>query len=1006
MPLDPRNHSYGQAPQTPDPDEFSFVNDYLQGDDDEDDADSLYTLGEPHHQFPNSENGHIDDVTYTLPTHISSHGGMGSPYSPRTQPASPVGTPFAERPNHPLRALTTTNLVLNQSNGTDESLLSSSPLVSSQLRQSLVINENQEVPINGSDNNESWDDRGAAMFVKKVENGQGDSEDVVIKRSVKDFKFGGTLGVGSYSTVLLATDKNTQRQFAVKVLDKRHIIREKKVKYVNIEKNTLNRLGKHDGIVHLFFTFQDESSLYFVLNYAPNGELLSLIKEHGTLNEETTKYYASQILDAIKYIHDNGVVHRDLKPENILLDTNMRIQVTDFGTAKLLDKSANGQYPSDTKSKSFVGTAEYVSPELLNEKAVGKACDIWAFGCIVYQMIAGKPPFKATNEYLTFQKIVKLQYAFTAGFPMVVRDLIKKILVLNPKDRINIKGIQNHLFFSGIDFSNPKESIWNASPPEAGPYKISAKSMLPVPELNFGNTRAKITLPRRAVSASSTPTHPSSESLSIDISDVSSPSQAKTPTESQQVVMKAKAAVAARKQAQAQSQRSVSNYAAGAAGAAALALSRQPNDIIKAYNESKEKKEDDPTPPVSASSNLEKRTVPRPQIAPTMRKAAPYTNTKKQTVLPPMTKLDLKYIDYLKDSEERVLKTGDIVVCMTTVDSVEKKYKRRLVDSPLGGNRSVSSSMLSQVANGSYKGLRNMDKQGADAERGIITNHKVDDDSRNDSTRSRLKKFFSTASPEDDRKRRFLVVTSNARVLIFNSMEQSEDDEPVPSLELRTEINLTHPVIKIKELLPSSTASDAPSFFLIESYNTAFVFEAQQSDVTSWTLALYKARMAVFEKSTRQKLEKDPSGDAGTVLGSVAAESAARIAATSPMLKPTEKLASPAVVKPSASRSTSGQPQGIKHDMLKDIVSRKSMHGRAPKEALDSGQLYHGLPKVLVNPSTETRDTVIAAAEASRHTSGSSNSTSSTQGHSSNKSHHIITGMNSRLLARSSRKKR
>ncbi|ODV97044.1 hypothetical protein PACTADRAFT_29183, partial [Pachysolen tannophilus NRRL Y-2460] len=244
-----------------------------------------------------------------------------------------------------------------------------------------------------------------------------------------DFKFGKSLGEGSYSTVILATDKTTDKNYAIKVLDKRHIIKEKKVKYVNIEKNTLNRLGKRNGIIHLYFTFQDESSLYFVLDYAPNGELLTLIKKFGSMNEECVRYYGAQVLDGVKYMHDNGVIHRDLKPENILIDSQMRAQITDFGTAKLLEKDENGRYPSDARAKSFVGTAEYVSPELLNDKYAGKACDIWAYGCIIYQMIAGKPPFKATNEYLTFQKVCKLQYAFTAGFPAVLRDLVKKILV-------------------------------------------------------------------------------------------------------------------------------------------------------------------------------------------------------------------------------------------------------------------------------------------------------------------------------------------------------------------------------------------------------------------------------------------------------------------------------------------------------------------------------------------------------------------------------------------------
>ncbi|QEL58048.1 hypothetical protein CJJ09_000079 [Candidozyma auris] len=210
----------------------------------------------------------------------------------------------------------------------------------------------------------------------------------------------------------------TNKKYAVKILDKRHIIKEKKVKYVNIEKHALNRLSGCPGVISLFFTFQDKHSLYFVLDYAANGELLGLIKQYGTLNEDCTRYFGAQMLDAIKYMHDNGVIHRDIKPENVLLDEKYRIQITDFGTAKLLERKKNGHtgeeedYPLDVRAKSFVGTAEYVSPELLENKYCGKPGDIWAFGCILYQLIAGKPPFKATNEYLTFQKITKLQYAF------------------------------------------------------------------------------------------------------------------------------------------------------------------------------------------------------------------------------------------------------------------------------------------------------------------------------------------------------------------------------------------------------------------------------------------------------------------------------------------------------------------------------------------------------------------------------------------------------------------
>ena len=127
---------------------------------------------------------------------------------------------------------------------------------------------------------EEWADRGAAVvMVRDVSNRNGGTSTRVIKKGVKDFEFGRLLGEGSYSSVVAATDRSTLKEYAIKMLDKRHIIKEKKVKYVNIEKNTLNRLGDHPGIVKLYFTFQDETTLYFVLDLAVNGELLGFIKK-------------------------------------------------------------------------------------------------------------------------------------------------------------------------------------------------------------------------------------------------------------------------------------------------------------------------------------------------------------------------------------------------------------------------------------------------------------------------------------------------------------------------------------------------------------------------------------------------------------------------------------------------------------------------------------------------------------------------------------------------------
>ncbi|KAF9814584.1 hypothetical protein IEO21_05042 [Rhodonia placenta] len=267
---------------------------------------------------------------------------------------------------------------------------------------------------------------------------------------------------------MLAKHKTTQQEYAIKILDKGHLKRFEKLPTALAEKNTLVRLGAgHPGIVRLHWAFQDEWSLYFVLDLARNGELQTRISRMGSLSLACGRWYAAQIVDALGYMHSKGVIHRDLKPENLLLDDAYRIKITDFGTGKILDSGGE-------RTKTFVGTAQYVSPELLEDSETSKSSDFWALGCIIYQMIAGRFAFQGLSEYLTWQKIKQLDYSFPEGFDEQAKDLVQKLLVRDPAQRLgagppgsgfDMQALRAHPFFGSINWA----TLWTDPVPPLEP---------------------------------------------------------------------------------------------------------------------------------------------------------------------------------------------------------------------------------------------------------------------------------------------------------------------------------------------------------------------------------------------------------------------------------------------------------------------------------------------------------------------------------------------------------
>ncbi|PSR71767.1 hypothetical protein PHLCEN_2v12371 [Hermanssonia centrifuga] len=296
--------------------------------------------------------------------------------------------------------------------------------------------------------------------------------------SADDFEFGRVLGEGSYSTVMLAKHRSTGQEYAIKVLDKGHLKRNNKLATALAEKNTLVRLGAgHPGIVHLHWTFQDEWSLFFVLDLARNGELQSRISRLGSLAIPCARYLTAQLIDALDYMHTKGIIHRDLKPENLLLDDDFRLKLTDFGTGKVLTAGAE-------RSKTWVGTAQYISPELLEVSETSKSSDLWALGCIIFQMISGRFAFQGLSEYLTWQKIKQIDYTFPDGFDEQAKDLVEELLVRDPTQRLgagppgsanDMQALRAHPFFTPIRW----DTLWTDPAPPLEPGLVKKE---PPPE--------------------------------------------------------------------------------------------------------------------------------------------------------------------------------------------------------------------------------------------------------------------------------------------------------------------------------------------------------------------------------------------------------------------------------------------------------------------------------------------------------------------------------------------
>lgn len=261
--------------------------------------------------------------------------------------------------------------------------------------------------------------------------------------------------------------------FALKILNKAHIIRKKMMRSATMEKDALVALCSkpelHPGIIRMHYCFQDQINLFFVLDLAPNGDLKETVLKNGPLSLECARFYTAQMVDAILFMHEAGVAHRDIKPENCLLDESMRIKIADFGSAYVNPDLKTA------RTSTFVGTAMFIAPEVLSRsKCDPKGADIWAIGACLYFYLFGKYPFAAATDYLVMERIKKLDYTVPEGCNSDAADLIKKLLVSDPTKRLGMtphsspKELRDHAFFSEPEEIEWKD-LWTCAVPKIEP---------------------------------------------------------------------------------------------------------------------------------------------------------------------------------------------------------------------------------------------------------------------------------------------------------------------------------------------------------------------------------------------------------------------------------------------------------------------------------------------------------------------------------------------------------
>ena len=263
-----------------------------------------------------------------------------------------------------------------------------------------------------------------------------------LKSNKGPYILGEKLGEGAFAKVRLATQIHIKEKCAVKILEKKLLESSRDIQRLKKEIKILKKL-RHKNIIQLYDIMESKRNLYFVMEYCKNGELFDYIVSKKRLKEQEACRFFQQIINGVEYLHNQGIIHRDLKPENLLLDDKFQIKISDFGLSTFFSKNNYLQ--------TACGTPSYAPPEMLEgHEYNGEATDVWSCGIILYAMLCGTLPFSESQEEIIVKKIKSHDYVIPNYLSKDAKDLLNHILIINPKERYNIKQIQGHPWFNLI----------------------------------------------------------------------------------------------------------------------------------------------------------------------------------------------------------------------------------------------------------------------------------------------------------------------------------------------------------------------------------------------------------------------------------------------------------------------------------------------------------------------------------------------------------------------------